>query len=296
MNDYKGKWPIGSTPITVVLISLNESHNLDNALNNIKGWASEVFLIDSYSRDNTIEIALKHGINVIQRKFNGFGDQWNYAVTKLPISNPWTMKMDPDERLTENLKKEISNTILCNVADAISFDRSLFFLNRNLNLNQEVVRIWKTNTCIFSDVEVNEHPIINGNVIKLKGIMEHHDSPNLHHWFMKQNLYSTLEARSMFYKSKLADKPTLFGSKLQLRMWFKSNFKYLPFKYLFLFIYFWIYKGGIYSGKIGFIWAKLRTDVMRNILYKYYEMKLLNRDYVLFESGNGEPDNRVLQG
>jgi glycosyltransferase involved in cell wall biosynthesis len=295
VNTSNKKWLNGTVPITVILISLNEAHNIDEVLNNIKGWAREVFLVDSYSKDETIDIALKHGINIIQRSFKGFGDQWNFALSQLPISSPWTMKMDPDERLTEDLKNEIANIISFDNVDGISFDRSLFFLNTNLNLKQEVLRIWKTNTCVFSDVEVNEHPIVNGKIVKSNGIMEHHDSPNLHHWFHKQNLYTTLEAKAMFKKMNLAETPNLFGTKLQIRMWFKSNFKYFPFRYFFLFLYFWIYKRAIFKGRIGFIWARLRTDVMKIIMYKYYEMKVSNSEYILVESGNGLPDNRVLQ-
>ena len=50
-----------------------------------------------------MDIALRHGVYVVQRKFDGFGDQWNFAL-QLPIAAPWTMKLDPDERLTDELK------------------------------------------------------------------------------------------------------------------------------------------------------------------------------------------------
>ena len=46
---------------------LNEEHNLEEVFENLKGWAQEVFLVDSYSKDKTIDIALKHGVNVVQR-------------------------------------------------------------------------------------------------------------------------------------------------------------------------------------------------------------------------------------
>ena len=89
------------------MISLNEAHNLEAVLQNLAGWAQEVFLVDSYSADDTIDIALKHGVQVVQRRFRGFGDQWNFALRELPITAPWTMKLDPDERLTDELKASI---------------------------------------------------------------------------------------------------------------------------------------------------------------------------------------------
>ena len=84
------------------MIARNEAHNMEAVLDNIAGWAKEVFLVDSYSTDATVDIAVKHGVYVVQRRFRGFGDQWNFALSALPISAPWTMKLDPDERLTPN--------------------------------------------------------------------------------------------------------------------------------------------------------------------------------------------------
>jgi Glycosyl transferase family 2 len=40
----------------------------------------KVFLVDSYSQDDTVDIALRHGVHVVQRRFKGFGDQWNFAL------------------------------------------------------------------------------------------------------------------------------------------------------------------------------------------------------------------------
>jgi glycosyltransferase involved in cell wall biosynthesis len=62
------------------MISLNEGHNLDAVLRNLTGWARQVFLVDSYSQDDTVDIALRYGVHVVQRKFLGFGDQWNFAL------------------------------------------------------------------------------------------------------------------------------------------------------------------------------------------------------------------------
>ena len=100
-------WQPGLAPVAVVMISLNEGHNLEAVLENLKGWAQEVFLVDSYSQDDTVDIALRHGVQVVQRRFRGFGDQWNFALEHLPITAPWTMKLDPDERLSDELKANL---------------------------------------------------------------------------------------------------------------------------------------------------------------------------------------------
>src|SRR5437016_75857 len=90
------RWPPGSAPVAVVMLALNEGHNMEAVCQNFAGWAQEVFLVDSYSQDDTVDIALRYGVEVVQRRFRGFGDQWNFAMRTLPITAPWTMKLDPD--------------------------------------------------------------------------------------------------------------------------------------------------------------------------------------------------------
>ena len=179
-------WIAGRAPVAIVLISLNEAHNLRQVLQNISGWAQEVFLVDSCSQDLTVDIALEFGVHVVQRRFQGFGDQWNFAL-KLPITAPWTMKLDPDERLTDELKASIDTIIAADCADGIILERRLWFMGCVLPVKQPILRLWKTGNCRFTDVAVNEHPLVDGTIVKAQGYMEHHDSPDLDHWLVKQN-------------------------------------------------------------------------------------------------------------
>ena len=93
-------------PLTVVMITLNEAHNMDAVCENLRGFARDIVVLDSFSKDDTVGIALRHGARVYQRKFTNFGDQWNTAILRLPISTPWVMKLDPDERLTPAQRRE----------------------------------------------------------------------------------------------------------------------------------------------------------------------------------------------
>ena len=197
-----------TVPLAVVMLALNEAHNMEAVLKNVSGWAQEIFLVDSYSTDATIDIALKYGAHVVQRAFRGFGNQWNFALSGLSISAPWTMKLDPDERLTPELKLAIQAAIESNDADALIVKRRLWFMGRPLPIRQPLVRIWRTGTCRFSDVRVNEHPLVEGRVTLVSGDLEHRDSPNLHIWWDKQNQYTTVEAVEFLRKSKLAAEPS----------------------------------------------------------------------------------------
>lgn len=288
-------WQPVPVPVAVVMISLNEGHNMEAVCQNLAGWAQEVFLVDSYSQDDTVDIALRHGVQVVQRRFRGFGDQWNFALSEFPITAPWTMKLDPDERLTDELKREISAEIDRASTDAFVLNIRLFFMGRPLPVRLNLLRLWRTGRARFSDVLANEHAKVEGSVGRLAADIEHHDSPDLDHWLEKQNRYTTAEAIIAYSKSALADTPRLLGTSLQRRMWMKKNFYRLPFRYLLLFVYYWLVKGTWRAGWVGYAWARLRADVMRLIEYKRKEMEITGRLPVKRFYGAGQPDPRVRQ-
>ncbi|MBN4046408.1 glycosyltransferase family 2 protein [bacterium AH-315-P15] len=277
-------------PLAIVMISLNESHNMAAVLDNIVGWAQEVFLVDSYSSDTTVDIALSRGVHVVQRSFRGFGDQWNFALEKLPISSPWTMKLDPDERITPALKQEIETALSDASLDALRVNRRLFFMGKQLPVRQDILRIWRTGSCKFSEVSVNEHPIVNGKTTLLHSELEHHDSPHLHHWIDKQNRYTTAEALAGFQGAALSALPRLFGTPLERRMWFKTIFSRVPFRFKLMWLYCLVWQGAWRAGRAGFIWSHLRSEVYRLREYKRLEMAWRNRSFCAPPDRTGEPN------
>lgn len=289
------QWEKGSAPVTVIMISLNEAHNLRDILDNLAGWAQEVFLVDSYSSDDTIDIALEYGIKVVQREFTGFGEQWNFCVTQLNVITPWTMKIDPDERLTDELKRNLERSMYEGLFDGFVFSRKLFFMSKPLPVKQEILRVWRTGNCEFTDLLVNEHPIVKGSIGKVAGIMHHLDSPDLGHWFAKQNSYSNFEAINTYRFRKVASEPKLFGNALNRRSWLKMNFMKFPFRYLAIFLYCYLVQGAWTAGKVGYIWARLRSDVYRFWEYKLIEIALTDRNPLPLNRKNGFPDSRVEQ-
>ncbi len=285
-----------SLPVAVVMISLNESHNMEAVLDNLQPWAQQIFLVDSYSADATVDIALRRGVRVVQRRFVGFGDQWNFALRQLPISLPWTMKLDPDERLTPELKASITRAVTRPEADAFTFDRRLWFMGKSLPIRQRILRLWRTGTCRFSDVRVNEHPLIErGRVAHLEGDLEHHDSPSLEHWYDKQNRYSTAEALSILDGAALSHQARLLGTPIERRMWIKKNLHHFPLRFRALFLAHYLGQGAWRGGREGLIWARLRAEVHRMIEYKVLEMSRSGPQTPGVPKPVGQPDPRVPQ-
>jgi len=282
-------WRPGSAPVAVVMIALNEAHNMEAVLQNLEGWAQEVYLIDSFSADETVDIALRHGVHVVQRKFSGFGDQWNYALRELPIAAPWTMKLDPDERITDELKREIKDAVIENKADYFLINIKLFFMGRPLPIRLCLNRIWRSGKAKFSNVSANEHALVDGKGKKLFYDIEHLDSPNLHHWVEKQNMYTSAEAISFINGSALSVAPRLFGSKMERRMWFKQNFMKIPFRYVINYFMNLIRVKVWYTGSAGLTWARLRVWARRMKEDKIREMQATGRVITLPATRTGHP-------
>ena len=297
MNDSSRSalWRPGDTSVAVVMISLNEAHNMADVLENLDGWAQEVFLVDSHSSDQTVDIALRYGVHVVQRPFRGFGDQWNFALTKLPIAAAWTMKLDPDERLTDQLKREISAAIEADKYDGFKCPIRLFFMGKPLPVRLSLTRLWRTGSAEFSSVKVNEHAQVRGTIGKLVHDIDHRDSPDLHHWVAKQNRYSTVEALAKHSQASLSDEARLLGSSLQRRMWIKKYFMKIPFRYVLIFLYHYIWLGACRSGWVGYAWSRLRSDVYRLWEFKYREIQITGRIPRIGDRKMGQPDPRVTQ-
>jgi hypothetical protein len=205
------------------------------------------------------------------------------------------MKLDPDERLSENLKENLTAAMELSLGDGFNINRRLWFMHRPLPISQPLVRVWRTGFCEFTDVLVNEHPLVRGRITAVAGEIAHYDSPDLEHWLEKQNRYTTSEALMAHLQSPLSASPDLFGGALERRMWFKKYFDNFPFRLIALFVYHWLIQGAWRAGWVGYAWARLRCDVMRLREYKRREMEITGMLPTPRPFGPGSPDRRVEQ-
>lgn len=259
--------------LSVIFITKNEEFHIGNAIDSVTDLAEQIFVVDSGSSDGTVRLAKEKGAVVFEHPFKNFGDQWNWALDNCPIKSEWTMKMDPDERLSESLKKDIAK--ICsekNDVTGLEFDRVLWFMGKRIpSWRDRVLRVWRTGQCRFTDVAVNEYPLVKGRVIRLQGLMEHLDSRDLHHWVEKQNKYTTAEALRRLRGEPMAQMPKLFGSRLERRMWIKKLFFKLPFRYGLMFCHLYFGKRLFLLGRTGLECALLRMWSRRLIEQKMVE-------------------------
>ena len=77
--------------ITALAITLNEEDNVKRYIQSLS-FADEIIFIDSNSTDATVAIAKELGVKVIQRNFDDFSEQRNFAVEQ--AKNDWIIFFD----------------------------------------------------------------------------------------------------------------------------------------------------------------------------------------------------------
>ncbi len=257
------------TDLTVIVMTFNEERNLSECLDSVSGWAREIFVVDSYSTDRTVDIALsrsRDGVGVVQHRFENYSSQWNWALRHLPIKGAWTLKLDADERVTPAFKKEAEAFWSAAEQDAegVYFRRAMIFMGHRLRwggtTNNYDLRLWKSGKAAFENRSVNEHALVKGKTIRFHSFVDHlnENSKGLADWIEKHNRYSSMEAAAMMEGNVTGDvKPRLFGEADQRRMWLRRFFWKFPLRHFLFFLYRYIVKLGFLDGKTGFRYAFL---------------------------------------
>ena len=119
-----------SMKISAVILSKNEEKNIKDCIASL-AFCNEIIVIDDYSNDLTTQIAHKLGAKVITRSLGGdFAVQRNYGLKKARYE--WVLFIDCDERVPENLKKEIARKMKMGKYDAFTFKRDDYLLGRKM--------------------------------------------------------------------------------------------------------------------------------------------------------------------
>ena len=278
-------------PVSVLIPAKNEELNLPACLESV-ARADEIFVVDSQSEDNSIEISEAYGAKVVQFYFNGsWPKKKNWSLENLPFRNEWVLIVDCDERIPPELWDEIALAIQNPNLDGYYLNRRVFFLGQwirwggkypdwNLrlfkhakgryeNLKTEDIR----NT---GDNEVHEHVIMERTGY-LKEDMLHEDFRDIYQWLARHNRYSNWEARVYFNILNDQDSNSIeakaFGKGPERKRFFKKIWvRYVPFKPLIRFILFYFVFLGFLDGKPGYIYGRLLAQYEYQIEVKLYEL------------------------
>ena len=118
-------------PISALILTYNEEKNIEDCLKSIYDWVEEIFIVDSYSQDNTLEVARKYTDKIYQHPFENFSQQRNWSQDNLPIKNEYVLHLDADERVSSELSSELREIFSSNVnAEGFMISRRTVFRGR----------------------------------------------------------------------------------------------------------------------------------------------------------------------
>ena len=186
--------------ITALIITKNEQIHIERCINNIKKLVSDVLIIDSFSNDNTIEIAKKLNIKFIQNKFINHAKQFNFGLSQLSQDTDWVLKIDADEILTSSLIAEIKNKLpkLDKNINGIYIKRHLVFQDTLIKYGRlspvRLLRLFRFQKGKCDNRWVDEKIKVEGKTVQFKEYIIDQNLKSLSEWIRKHDRYSSAEA------------------------------------------------------------------------------------------------------
>ncbi len=239
-----------SKKISATIITLNEEEHLLEAIESLLPYVDEVVVVDSHSTDQTASICqslASKGVVFAERKFEGHGDQKNYAASL--CSHDWIFNLDADERLTPEL-----GAFLKGEFQEIKEEKTLFSFKRLNFFAQKPIwhggwdpdwkkRLYHRRYYCWSTPAVHEDLVkINGKGEEEKKIphhLWHYTFDNVEQQVQRNSYYAKLGARQL----------------LQKRRGIKPSFFLVVVRPLIKFLECYVWKKGFLDGQIGFMIA-----------------------------------------
>lgn len=223
--------------LTVIITCYNEAHNMRDLLESVK-WADEIMVVDSYSTDETLEIAREYTDFILQREYTTPANQKNWAIPQ--ANHEWILLLDADERVTPALREEVLQVVESQPKEvAFWIGRENYFMRKRVRYsgwqNDAVIRLFRRDDCRYDNKAVHEEIETTGKVGRLQAKLIHNTYKDMAHFLEKMRRYARLSA--LDYSEKTS-RVTLY------HLWIKPAFRF--FKH-------YILKLGFLDGKVGFI-------------------------------------------
>ena len=166
-------------------------------------------MVDSHSTDATVEIAQRLGARVLQRPFEGFRSQKQFAVEQ--ATHDWVLCLDADERISDELRAAIEAAQARGFADAAGYRFARLseyfgrFLRHGNAYPDRVLRLFDRRRGGWrGSREIHEAASVDGAVRTLSGDLIHHPYRSLDQQLQKTQRYARMMAEHDFARGKRA--------------------------------------------------------------------------------------------
>ena len=268
----------------VAILTFNEECNIRACLESVPDGV-KTFVIDSYSTDQTVGIARSFGAVILERTFDNYASQRNFAIEVLGKNSNWIFMLDADERLTPELHEEILRIIKKDTGNQNLFRirRKDYFMGKWIKRSSgyptwfgRLVR----NKGVTIERPINEEFLTDGEIGFLENHILHYPfNKGLDHWLKRHVQYANMEADLLL---KRGERPSLNVKRLlydpaYTRSLVKHFVYGLPMRPLIVFMLFYFVRYGFLDGKAGFNFARLKYtyEIMidAQLAYKRYKRR-----------------------
>ena len=235
--------------ITPLILTYNEAPNIARTLASVS-WAREIVVVDSFSDDETIEIAASFpGVRVVQRTFDCHRNQWEFGLKETGIKTPWVLALDADYVVSDELIEELKD--LAPENQTAGYRASFVYCINGKKLQSgiypPVTVLYRRDSASYVQDGHTQRVALEGTIEDLRSPIFHDDRKSLKRWFNSQARYTELEAQKLVS----IDRAQL-GVADRLRRWRFVMPTAMLFYCLFI-------RGGVFDGAAGFYYAFQRA-------------------------------------
>jgi glycosyltransferase involved in cell wall biosynthesis len=238
--------------ISICVVTKNEAHNITECLESV-AWADEIIVIDSESTDNTVELCKRFTTKITIMPWLGCGPQREKIFAMATCD--WVLLLDADERVTNELAKEIQNAIKNGNYNGYEIPFTSYYCGKRIRfgdwMNEKHLRLLKRSHSTIIPRLVHFGIKVDGKIGRLKNKIIHYSFPNITTVINKMHSYSTAGAMHNFNNGK----STSFGSAVGHG--------------LFAFLRGYIFRLGFLDGRHGFMLAVSNAE---GSYYKYLKL------------------------
>lgn len=278
--------------ISILILTYNEEQHIKRCIESLLPVTQHVYIVDSFSNDNTVAICESLGAKVYQRKWKNYADQFQWGLDNCPIETDWVMRMDADEYIEPDLVKELKSKDFSSIGNNVSgfyIKRKYFFLGQWIKHGAvyplNLLRIWRTGQGRIENRWMDEHIVLNqGGTEPLTGHIVDDNLNNTRWWTEKHNNYADREMLDILDKkyalfsvddSLKKDKES---SQAKLKRMIKEGlYNKLPvfFRPFIYFLYRYFLRLGFLDGKKGFAFHFFQGYWYRSLVdLRVYEAEL----------------------
>ena len=246
-----------------LIITFNEAVSIRRTIQSLQEVCDTVFVLDSYSTDETVQIAKDLGAVVKQRAFDDYASQRNYALKHFDFQNDIILFFDADERLSPELSKELKELDPNPNVDVLLVRRHDIIWDKIIR-HASGYPTWAIRGMRWRNVSferaINEGVAYDNDAHYLQGHFLHYPMEKGIKWWMERHIkYAKMEAYEIFTgKYKIGKKDLAVLDPLVRRLLVKKIVYNLPGRPFLVFLIFYFIKRGFLDGKAGFTFALMR--------------------------------------